>query len=433
MRIDVTGICQGALDLKATEENLDEKILQICRNLYGREYATPMQATVRAINHHAEQFKQSRMASVGDLAESTTVVEVRTWTSGEDLPDDVQKRIAEVKASGRPQVVERVVRRTWDPSQGPPDDEILRMLPDGVRVKRGKTGTTLVVKKQNSTLTRFLLLLLLLIVGVSLPLIRLWWNLKGPGAATASLQLEKQVQELEARYAKDPDDLETAMELSEAYARKLVFLRSITGLKRLKPAEDFPDLSDELEESLARLEEAMGFSASEAELEATAVKAEELVRGLLAGEDMPVAVEGTLQIHLGHFLLAQDRIKEAEQASRRAAELDASDPRPHMLNADICEQTKDYQRAIDENRSALAKLSAWVEKDPSLLRYISWAMTAPQGRSAFAQEGSWRKKKQKIAANIQQGIEMHIMSLRTLDKASKLSVGTGQPASRSGR
>jgi tetratricopeptide (TPR) repeat protein len=328
------------------------------------------------------------------------------------MPPEIRERAEEMLRTGEPKVVRREVRHSWQPSDGEPPPEVLEAIRQQFPGATPKwTGKSIRIRKR-SVGKKILLILAVLLAGITPALIKLWGTTREPRGLR---HFEKALAELEAAQQKKPDDLDLAMRLAEAYARKLTLIRTLEGLKR-SGLESTGELAEQANSRLSDMERHTGVSATQAELSATARKGEELALRLLALADVPATDRGTLHVLLGHFLLAQGRTAEAEQASDRAAELDPADVRPHLLNAAICEETEQYSRGIQENEAALSKLAAWFEKSPSSLQYLDFTA----GLSPGTDENALRSSRGKTEEVLRQSIEMHILLLRTLARVQKV-------------
>jgi tetratricopeptide (TPR) repeat protein len=326
------------------------------------------------------------------------------------MPPELRARAEKMIESGEHEALTRVVKRRWTPSDGVPSPEVLATVQEQFPGARPEwTGKSLVVRRRSRG-KMLLLFLAVLMAGLALLLIRLWVTLRRP---SGSRHFGKALQKLEGTFEKDPEDLELGLRLTQAYARKLILVNTLQGMR-----EHGPDPSDELAAqwtaSVTQMEKLTGLSGSKEELRETGAKAETLARQLLSRDDLTQSQRSTVLILLGHFLLAQGRTDDALEASREATELHPDDVRPHLLNAAVYETTKEYDRGMRENGQALSKLAAWIREDPTSLHYLVWRA----GPDAPPDDPLLRPEN--VNAGIRQGIEMHNMLLRALAKADDM-------------
>jgi hypothetical protein len=409
MRVDVDAVCRAALAEGAGGDDLDQRVRRVCRNAFGADGERAAAGVLRVIDELAVRAECSRLEAARRIAQSQTTLEVSTrrWTSLEDLPPDLRKRVEEMKATDQPGVVGHVTTHEWDSSQGAPPPEVAEALRRAI----GSDGTVepgrFAVRVGPSWPRRLALLGLVLLLALGLALLQLWADLREPRGLR---HFGKALAELEEAYGESPDDRALGMRLAVAYARKLALVRTLEGLRRDSPWAEETEQAGLLEERLAEMEERTGVAHTTDELTATATAGETLVRDLLKREGLGPAEEGTLQVLLGHFRLALGDAAGARRASARAAELEPADVRPHLLNAAICEETDDYEEGIRENQAALGKLDAWVSKAPESLQYVIWQA----GPDPFGDGAAWRRARERLADDVRQQIELHSIILRAL-------------------
>lgn len=412
MQIDVSEILRTALAQGATEAGLQAHVERVCRHMHGGEWQQAAESTQRMVQHHAADRGTSRLDAARELAGGTATVNVVRY-EGDDMPPEMQSLIDQMRASGKlpadgeAPLTRRVVRRTFvNGKEVPPADFDAAGLPPAVG--RGRS----IVKAA-------LLLLVLLAIGVGVPVLRTWWRVRDRGGS----KIGDRVQRLEARHAKSPGDIELAVQLGEGYARLAVLSRSLRVLKQHRlgvVTADGVDLDKEWAETTARMQSALGLTGADDESASAARKGEALMRGLLADGSLSAAQELTCRILLGHFLVALGDTAGARGQSDLAAALDGLDPRPHLLNARICEEERDYDTAINENQAALAGLSAWVNRDATLLQHVGWAVSGTAAGGEFSRERAWQRRKAAIAKDVRDGINLHITVLRAQAKAEAM-------------
>ncbi|MHC5033473.1 MAG: hypothetical protein ACYTFZ_00340 [Planctomycetota bacterium] len=412
MRIDVDGICRAVLAEGATEADIEEKVAEVCRRLYGDRSAGPAHLVLRAITDRASRSGCTLLESVRALSEAQIDGQAtfRTFGSLDEMPPELRARAEKMIESGENDAVQ-VVKRRWTPADGEPPPEVLASIQEHFPgAKPEWRGKSLVVRRRS--LGKMLLLFLaVLMAGLALPLIRLWVTVRRP---SGSRHFGKALQKLEGTFEKHPQDLELGLRLAQAYARKLILVNTLHGMR-----EHAPDSSDELgaqwTAGVEQMEKLTGLSGSRQELRTTGSKAETLARQLLSRADLTQSQRGTLLILLGHFLLAQGRTDDALAASREAAELHPADVRPHLLNAAVYEATEEYDSAVRENDEALSKLAAWIRGDPVSLHYLVWR-AGPDPTP-----GDPLLRLENVDKAMREGIETHNMLLRALAKLDEMS------------
>ncbi|MHC4591247.1 MAG: hypothetical protein ACYS8L_00975 [Planctomycetota bacterium] len=412
MRIDVDGICRALLAEGVTEADVEDRVAEVCRRLYGDQSAGPTRLVLRAIADNASRSGCTLLEAVRALSETQVDGQAtsRRFGSLDEMPPELRARAEKMIESGEHEALTRVVKRRWTPSDGVPSPEVLATVQEQFPGARPEwTGKSLVVRRRSRG-KMLLLFLAVLMAGLALLLIRLWVTLRRP---SGSRHFGKALQKLEGTFEKDPEDLELGLRLTQAYARKLILVNTLQGMR-----EHGPDPSDELAAqwtaSVTQMEKLTGLSGSKEELRETGAKAETLARQLLSRDDLTQSQRSTVLILLGHFLLAQGRTDDALEASREATELHPDDVRPHLLNAAVYETTKEYDRGMRENGQALSKLAAWIREDPTSLHYLVWRA----GPDAPPDDPLLRPEN--VNAGIRQGIEMHNMLLRALAKADDM-------------
>jgi hypothetical protein len=227
---------------------------------------------------------------------------------------------------------------------------------------------------------------------------------------------------LEQLYRDSPDSKSIAMQLAEAYARKVVGVRCLVQLRGLNLFEGLdPALRARWKANLDRMEDLIGSTGTQKELLATAARGEALARKLLKRDDLEASERFQAHLLLGQFLLAEGRWKPAEAEADRALEIEESHVSPHLLKAEIYQDAEQFDRAVEENMTALAKLPVWVREAPSLSQYVAWRMGSLTRYGADNIERRWRRKKEEAARAIRTGIQMHIQVLKLLEKAGSPS------------
>ncbi|KPK59483.1 MAG: hypothetical protein AMK73_08595 [Planctomycetes bacterium SM23_32] len=416
MRVDVDAVCRAVLERGVSEASLDEQMTRICTDLFGEGHKEAARLVLRMVEDFAERQGCTRLEAVRRLAQSqaTAQVSTRRWSSLEDLPPDIRGRVAEMMESGEPEVARDVVTSRWDSQQSGPPPEVLRALHEAIRDGKPVEPGRFKVRVGPSWVKRAAVLGVVFLAALAFALLQVWGELSRPRGLR---HFDKALARCEEDYAREPENLELGTRLAEAYGRKLALVRTLENLKRTAhsaaPGEADSDAS--WRQKVAEMEAHTGISGTPEEMLATARKGGALARDLLDREGVGPSEEATLQALLGHFLLEQGGVEEARRASDRAAELDARDVRPHLLNAAICERTGDYEGGIRENRAAMGKLAAWVERAPSTLQYLSRQLW-PAGD---ADEATPRRAKERLAADVAEQIELHTMLLRAQAQAEE--------------
>jgi len=235
---------------------------------------------------------------------------------------------------------------------------------------------------QSSSRKTTLWLLIAILVGLSPALVLFLRGLRG--LPTLFGELERQAAELEDACRERPGDRAAALRLAEAYARMAVYVRFLNRSAGLASAtaraQGLPLDSLEAELKAVRRAERRSIPVQ---------RGESMTRRLLAMPELSAEEEAALHVLLGHFLLSEGRLEEAEAAAQHAADFGHHDPRPHLLMALVCAAQRDYRRAVAEEQAALSKLAGWPEADRSPLEAVLWDVSPvffkpPRG-------GNWKR------------------------------------------
>ena len=245
-------------------------------------------------------------------------------------------------------------------------------------------------------------LLIAVLAGVSPALIVLLLSLREPHSVFA--QMERRTQELEEACRDRPADRAAGLHLAEAYARMVVYVRLV---RRRAGRNVTPASAGSFGAELKAAQRA-------AERGIPAQQGEALARRLLAAPGLALEEEAALHVLLGYFLLHQERPAQAEAEARRASELDPGDVRPHLLSAAVCEERGQCARAIEEERMALSKLSAWTRGDRSPLQSALWGLE-PGFVNMTSPRADWR---QFIAAGLEGALKQDLLRLQTMMDAA---------------
>ena len=426
MQINVSGILQRVLKRNPTEADLNYHIGQVCRRHCGDRHAQATRAAVQMIDRHSEKLQCARLDSARQLSQGEATVRSVSAGSIEELPPDVQERVRQMMASGEtshsevrtgPAEIRTVSWQSGDGGEPPISKEVMRQMGG----KRPFT-MTFVSKGRLSPLKIVGLLVLLLVVLSGASILKVWWYHRTAGRAK---QFGSDVEVVERLYADDPESWTIGLQLAEAYARRLVIVRSMAGMKKSLPQiTEGVDIDKEhvkrVEAGIAKIEKLMGVEASEQTQRRTAERGKAVCKKLLASKKLKAQDQTQTWIFLGQFHLGLGEAQEAKQASDKAAALDPKHIAPHILNAEIYEYTEKYQQAIDENRTALSKLSGWINREPTMKQYVIWRLGSFSDFGPIAKEQAWRKKKAEMAKQMRQGIDMHIRTLQLLQKAKQV-------------
>ena len=427
MRTEVSAILRAALELAPSEADLDSAIAHVCTQVFGSGDSEELTAVLDALDSFSRQFGCSRLDAARRMAQGQASVRTTRFSSIEEAPPEIQARMREMMESGEAVLHENVsvpiteTRRavTWTPEDGgepPISAEALREMTGS-----GPMTMTFALRGRSSKLRIALMLGFLAMVLVALlPLLKL---MSRPGAGGTSKRLGGDVPVLERLYADDPESKAIAFQLAEAYARRVVAMRSAIGLKEYgRVLSDGKDkaLAARWRANTAAMEKLIGVTATKAELRSMAERGLAVTRKLLNRAKLKKEQRVRSLLLMGRFQLALNQDKAARESSDRAAALDRWHIAPQLLNAEIFERRKEYGAAIAENLKALSKLSAWVKRDPTLSQAVLWRMGSRTSGGAFSKERGWRDRRRKVAAAIRQGIDMHVRVLRLLEKAKKV-------------
>ncbi len=419
MKIDVSEILRAILPSCRSESDLSQRLSDECFRMFGDAGQSAVNGIVSMLDTHARNIGLSRFEAARQLADAEAIIQQQTFTSLEEVPPEIRDRMREIRSGGgNVHVTRKVVTHGPRGTMISEGGDAMSALKEHVRRDAGPFSSVLVLPGGRGRLAWVLVgIILATIVGGTFLFTYLRHRTERPGIEH-SWRVDEAVRALEKMHAAKPDDVATSLRLGEAYARKIVAVRSLDGLRRYKPgfSGDQEKLGQRWDANLAEMEAYMGIEVSAKEMHRTSKEGEALVRRLLARDDVSAEDEATAWLLLGHFLLAQERFEEARETSGRAAALDGKDPRPHMLNAKIFEDKEQYEQAIKENHVALSTMSAWIRKDPSLLRQVLWGMGSPS-HTSIAKEHQWRAQQEKLAKDLALGIQMHIQVLKLKQKA----------------
>lgn len=421
MKLDVDEICRTVLAGGADEGSVEREVLRTCAQLYPGQGRAAARSVMEMIDSFASRFGGSRLAAVRRLAESDAVVVTETYGSLDDMPAEMRERVARMVEDGNTGMLRHVTVRHADGTTGdlPPDvlEEIGRAraahggtLPPGFRIRRRLTPWW-----RPWLMLGIILLVVLGIAGLQLLSgIREIEKTRGLGAQAA------RIAELEEVLAEEPDDVDAARELAGLYANRLITIRSLLALRdvSLDGAGGAEGLDAAKEDRIAAYEAGMKITANSAELERLAMAGLEMTDRVLAETELTEGDRGTFQVVRGYCLLALDRRSDAQEASEAAAAIDGRDVRPHLLNAAICEQTRDYAGAVQELETARRKLSAWVREGPSLLQEFVWGL----GPTPATDRREWERRRDNIARRVGDSIQARLIILRTLSRAQERGI-----------
>jgi hypothetical protein len=223
------------------------------------------------------------------------------------------------------------------------------------------------------------------------------------------------IAELEARLADQPDDADAARELAGLYVNRLIRIQALLGMREvdLDAVSGAEGLNATKEDRIAAYEAGMQISADPQEARRLAAAGLALADGFLARSDLSGSDRGTFLVVRGYCRLALGRPGDARADAESATAIDGRDVRPHLLNAAIAEQQKDYDTAVRELEAAMAKLDAWVARGPSLLQEFVWGM----GRTPTGERREWERRRRDMSRRIADSIRARLIILRTLRSA----------------
>jgi hypothetical protein len=403
MRIDLAGICRYVAADARSEDEVEPLVKRACRNMYGEEGTSAAHAVLSILDRHAGEAG-SRLEAARRLAEGRSVVQTTSRTTSRRLAPEAIEDLGRRLPEGVHVLSERVTTRTFHSLDEVPES-LRSRFPQDVLTSGGGGRS----RRHRALLRPFITLLLILFIGAGIPLIRLWFEMREPAPGSAG----QRIAELQTLHDRSPQDVDIAIELAGAYLDKMLRARALAGLRESLPAAGERGAS-ELETTLSRAERSMGVSGSNTEVQAAAQAGEQLTRQLLEGGALSPAHELTAHVLCGYFLLCQRGPEAAHEVAGKAAAMDGNDPRVHLLNAAIFEETGAYQLSLDEYRKALAGLAPWFEGGPSLPAHLAWGLADPgTGPGRMTQE-AWRPKRREVAGVIRQRIELRMATLQVL-------------------